>query len=99
MNQQQNLSSPLMGDVDADIVNETNAALQGMVQDFQDINAMVHQAQEMANDQQAGFDQAETNLAAVNDNVDEAIEELEEARALRRQCCGCCGCPPCCTVL
>lgn len=95
----QNLSSPLMGDVDADIVNETNAALHGMVEDFKDINAMVHQAQDMANEQQAGLNNVETNLSNVNDNVDEAIEELEEARALRRQCCGCCGCPPCCTVL
>jgi len=95
----QNLSSPLMGDVDADIINETNQALAGMVEDFKDINSMIHQANDMANAQQSGLDQAETNVAAVNDNVDDAIEELEEARALRRQCCGCCGCPPCCTIL
>jgi len=95
----QTLSAPLMGDVDADIINETNTALAGMVDEFRDISSMIHQASDMANAQQAGLDQVETNVAAVNDNVDDAIEELEEARALRRQCCGCCGCPPCCTLL
>jgi methyl-accepting chemotaxis protein len=93
------LSTPLLGDVDADIINETNIALASMVDDFKDINAMIHQAHDMALEQQTGLDDVETNLSSVNSNVDEAIEELEEARALRRQCCGCCGCPPCCTVL
>lgn len=93
------LQTPLMGDVDSDIINETNIALASMVDDFKDINAMIHQAQDLALEQQTGLDDIETNLSNVNDNVDEAIEELEEARALRRQCCGCCGCPPCCTIL
>jgi len=48
----QGLKSPLMGDVDAAIINETNQALTGMVTDLTDINAMIHQANDMANAQQ-----------------------------------------------
>lgn len=42
----------------------------------------------MANQQQEGLNQADTNLTAVNDNLDAGVTELEQARDLRRGCCG-----------
>ncbi|MCL4419714.1 hypothetical protein M1146_06500, partial [Patescibacteria group bacterium] len=38
--------------------------------------------------QQEGLNQADTNLTAVNDNLDAGVTELEQARDLRRGCCG-----------
>jgi len=82
--------------VDTAIVEETNASVKSMVNDFKEINEILKTQQQYAQDQQVGLDQAATNLENTNDSLDVAVNELGEARALRRACCGCCGMPPCC---
>jgi hypothetical protein len=66
------------------IVNETNAAVTGMVNDFREINEILQMQQQHAQSQQAGLDQTETNLQAANDSLDAGVQELGEARNLRR---------------
>lgn len=74
------------GDVDNDIVNETNRDIKQMASDMNDLVNMQRTANDMVNQQQAGIDKAEANVDTAQDNLNAGIKDLGEGRALRRGC-------------